>query len=307
MGFKRLALYLKETRAPFFTASIIPVLFGTAMGFKDAGRIDIWLFLLTLAGVVSLHAGANVVNDYFDHTSGADWANTKFVRPFTGGSRMIQNGLLGAREVLIEGLVFYTVGSLIGIYLAYRVGMPVLWLGVFGVVTSFFYTSPPLRLVHRGIGEVVIALNFGTLVAVGTYYVQTKRLLLRPAISSLPIAILVLLILYVNEFQDLDGDREVGKLGWVARLGTRRAVWLYGVLLAAVYLIIIAAVATSYLPIYALAALFTIPMAVKAVVTAHKNYMDPKGLVPANVSTILLHLLVGGILTVSYLLPDPIF
>lgn len=78
-------LILMAIRAPFLTASIVPVLLGASLAFFHSGTWHWSLFLWTLAAMALIHAGANVANDYFDHLSGNDEANVDFVRPFTGG------------------------------------------------------------------------------------------------------------------------------------------------------------------------------------------------------------------------------
>lgn len=300
---KRIKLYLLETRPQFFTATVIPILLGSVIGWRDAVAFNWSLFILTLTGGLCLHAGVNVTNDYFDHKSGNDGINREFVSPFTGGSRMIQKGLLAPLEVLSEGLICYAIGSAIGIYLVFRTGMPILWIGLVGVATSFFYTAPPVKLAHRGAGEIFVALDFGVLMTLGAYYVQTGRLAWTPLAASLPISILILLVLYINEFQDFTADTAVGKRGWVARLGREKASKLYGLILAAAYLALIFGVASGAVPQWGLAALLTLPIAFRAIKTARANYDSISLLTPANAATIQLHLLVGLMLTASYLVP----
>ncbi len=297
----KIKLYLLEMRPPFFTAAIVPVLLGSALAWHNTSKFSWFLFFLTLLGGVLLHAGVNITNDYYDHKSGTDDINKEFANPFTGGSRMIQNGLLSPREVLIEGLLCYAVGSLIGIYLIYRCGLPILWLGLFGVATSFFYTAPPIKLVHRGIGEIFIGLNFGTFMTLGAYYVQTQKLSWAPVIASLPVALLILLVLYINEFQDYNADKTVGKLHWVARMGRQAASKGYAILLISVYFMVALGVITGDLSKWSLAAFLTIPLAVKAIKIVRKEYDNPAALTPANALTIQLHLFIGLILTVAYL------
>ena len=110
---------------------------GAAIAWRREGAFDLFLFLLALAGGVLLHAGANVANDYFDHKSGNDEANVDFVRPFTGGSRMIQTGRMSPAEVLAEALICYALAVTIGIYLSYKVSWIILLLGLIGVFSGF--------------------------------------------------------------------------------------------------------------------------------------------------------------------------
>ena len=108
------SLWLRQLRAPFFTASIVPVLVGSACGFAVAGTVNPLLFALALVAIVFMHAGANIANDYFDHTSRNDWLN-KNPTPFSGGSQLIQQGLLTPKFVLTAALIAIATGALIGL------------------------------------------------------------------------------------------------------------------------------------------------------------------------------------------------
>lgn len=171
------------------------------------------------------------------------------------------------------------------------------------MATSFFYTAPPVKLVHRGIGEIFVGLNFGTLTTLGTYYVQTQELSWAPVIASLPVAILILLVLYINEFQDYNADKAVGKLHWVARMGRQAASKGYTIMLSSVYFLIALGVVTRALSVWSFTAFLTIPLAVKAIKIARREYDNPAALTPANALTIQLHLIIGLLLTIAYLLP----
>ncbi|MFQ5884998.1 MAG: prenyltransferase, partial [Thermoplasmata archaeon] len=105
----RLGIWAREIRAPFLTASILPVLVGTAIAYARFGIFYWDIFLLALVGGVCLQIGANVANDYFDYKSGTDNINVEYTRPFTGGSRMIQQGLMTPRGVFAEAMVFYAI------------------------------------------------------------------------------------------------------------------------------------------------------------------------------------------------------
>jgi 1,4-dihydroxy-2-naphthoate polyprenyltransferase len=297
----KLKLYLMEMRAPFFTATIVPILLGTAIAYNLNSAFNGFYFTLTLLAGILLHAGANILNDYFDHKSSNDELNKEYVRPFTGGSRMIQEKLLTAKEVLVEALICLIFGSAIGIYLAIKIGWVILAIGIFGVFSAIFYVDPIVKLVGRGIGELFIGLNFGVAMTFGAYYVQASQFSWIPIIASLPVAILIAALLYINEFQDAKADEAVGKNHLVIRLGKKRAVTGYVLLMVATYLAVVIGVVTNNLPPITLIALLTMPIAYKATKVAQDNYEDSAKLVPANVSTILNHLLTGLLLIVSFI------
>ena len=290
---RKWVLLLQELRLPFLTASLVPVLLGSALAYYQTGRFQWSVFFLALLGMALLHAGANVANDYFDHRSGNDEANQEFVRPFTGGSRLIQTGQLSAREVLTLAIVCFALGSVCGAVLALKTGWVVLALGAVGIVVGYFYTAPPFSLCAHGLGEPVVALSFGILPVLGAYYVQTRTLTVATALASIPVAILITAVLFINQFQDARADEAVGKRHWVVRLGKRRSALVYAGLMGGWMLAQALLVLGRYLPFSALWALVGAVPAAVAVWTASQYFDDSKKLAPANALTIVTHLLVG--------------
>ncbi|HID86608.1 MAG TPA: 1,4-dihydroxy-2-naphthoate octaprenyltransferase [Anaerolineae bacterium] len=301
MSRSKFNIWLEEIRAPFFTATIVPVVLGAVIAWVRTGAFHWGAFLLTLLAGLCLHAGTNVINDYFDHLSGNDEINVEFVRPFTGGSRMIQKGLLQPQEVLRGALIFFALGSIIGLYLACARGPVVLILGLIGLFSGFFYTAPPIFLARWGIGELVVGVNFGVLMTLGSYYVQTRALAWEPVVASIPVTLLIAGVLYINEFQDAPADQAVGKTHLVVRLGRRRAVVGYEIIMAATYLSIVLGVLTQLISPFALLGLLTLPIALKSVRTARVHYDEYLKLAPANAGTVMTHLLTGLLLSVGYL------
>jgi 1,4-dihydroxy-2-naphthoate octaprenyltransferase len=294
-------LWVIKTRAPFFTATIVPIILGTLIAWARTGTFYPGYFLLTLIGGVCLHAGVNMTNDYFDHTWGSDEVNQEFASPFTGGSRLIQMGIVSPKTMLWQGLAFFLVGGIIGLFLAYTRGSWVLWLGLFGALTGYFYTAPPFRLVATGIGELFIALDFGVLMVLGAYYTQATEMSSEAAIASLPVAVLIAAILYINEFQDMKADQAVGKNQIVVRLGRRRAAIGYGLLMIVTYGSLILGVALAGVSPFALLGLLTAPLAWKAYRIARANYDNLPALMPANAATVKTHMFTGLLMSLGYL------
>ncbi|MFZ5517247.1 MAG: 1,4-dihydroxy-2-naphthoate octaprenyltransferase [Candidatus Zhuqueibacterota bacterium] len=298
----KLKLWIMEVRAPFFTATLIPVILGTTIAYHMTQSIH-WLhFVLTLVGAVMLHAGANVINDYFDHLSRNDEINEEFMRPFSGGSRLIQDKLLTPKEVLVGALIFLFLGSLIGLYFTYKFGWVVLAIGILGVFSAVFYVAPGVNLVARGIGELLIGINFGVLMTLGAYYTQTGSFSWIPIVSSLPVALLIAAVLYINEFPDARADEAVGKNHLVVRFGKERAVKGYIAIILLTYFTVVVSVVTDVLPPVSLIALLTLPLALKSIKVAQENYDNSIKLVPANATTILNHLFTGLLLILSFFL-----
>jgi 1,4-dihydroxy-2-naphthoate octaprenyltransferase len=294
-----IAVWLRELRAEFLTASIVPVILAAAVARYETGGIDPLLFVLTLAGVVFLHLGANTANDYFDHLSGNDALNVDYVRPFTGGSRLIQQGLISPGSVIVTSILFFAAALTIGVVLTMIRGPLVLALGLAGVLFGFFYTAPPLSFASRGLGELTVGLSFGVLAVSGTYFVQTGTVTAGCIVASLAPTFLIIAVIVINEFQDSSADARVGRRTLVVRAGTRKAVALYGAVILLSYVSIIIGTAADLLPPLTLIALATAPLALKAIATARAHHASPAALAPANALTIIIHLSCGLLMAIG--------
>jgi 1,4-dihydroxy-2-naphthoate polyprenyltransferase len=293
-------LFLRATRLPFLTASLVPILLGIAVAAAD-GFYRMPFALLTLLGGIFIHLGLNVANDVFDTMSGADGANTTPTQ-FSGGSRVIHYGLVSLRGMILLAAAFYLAGMAIGLYLAVERGFwPLVAIGAAGVAISIAYTAPPFRLVHRGVGEFAVALGFGPVMVLGAYFVQAQRLTAEAWFISMPVAILIALVLYMNEVPDRAGDAKAGKRTLPVRLPRESVIWGYAVSIFACYGLIALGSITGISARPTIIALATIPIAVKALRGLRANYEDPYALMPAMATNIQLHLFTGLLLFVGYL------
>lgn len=292
-------LFLRATRLPFLSATIVPVMLGVAV----AARNGPWrpgLAGLTLLAACFIHLGLNVANDVFDASSGADEANTRPTQ-FSGGSRVIQYGLVSRRTMALMAAGFYAAGIAIGVWLAVERGFwPIFWVGAAGVFISVAYTAPPLRLVHRGIGEVMVALGFGPIVTLGAFYVQAQRFTLEAAYASLPVAILIALVLYLNEIPDRTSDAIAGKRTLPVRWSPAGVMRGYALAVIATYALIVGGVASELIPVPALVSLVTIPIAIAVYKGAKASYDDPYALMPTMAKNINLHFITGILLVLGF-------
>lgn len=296
---RRLFYFLQELRAEFLTASLLPAAAGTALAYYHTGRCRWNLLALCLAAVGLVHSGANVLNDYCDSVTGNDACNTDFARPFTGGSRLIQDGLLSRREVLTFAIVLLGAGLLAGLWLAWLTGPLVLWLGLAGIAGGILYSLPRVGLGAHGLGEPAVAVLFGVLPLTGSYYVQTGTVTTAAVALALPLAVLVAAVLFINQFQDVRADAAVGKRTWVVRLGLRRAAHVFAVLMGLWAGVLAAGVALRLIPVPALTGLFPVPLGAYAAVHAHRAAARPRELVPANRATVLLNFCVTALIAVT--------
>lgn len=298
---RKLKVWLKAVRPQFFTATIVPIILGGVIAWHQFGNFD-WLnFLLALVGGIFIHAGLDLANDYFDHTSGVDEIN-QFPTPFSAGSRVIQEKLLSAKQVLWGSIFCFLIGIIIGLYLNFvLLGNTLLIIGIIGMFLAFFYTAGPLRIGYTGFGELSVGLGFGPVMVLGSYYVQTNQLSWIPFFASVPVGILIALVLYINEFPDYEADKTVNKRTLVVILGKKKAIKIYYLLLGFIYLWVILGVITKIFPYFALMVFITLPLCLKAVKVAKSNYDKIYELLPANAATIGLHLTIGLLLSGSYI------
>ena len=298
--------WLVIMRLPFLTATFIPIFVGAAVANLSGFPVD-WGWLgLTLLGGSLLHIGTNTANDYFDHTSGTDEANYNYMVPFSGGSRSIQMGLISARGMLTVAIVSFGLSAVVGIPLIQKAGMPVLWLGLIGFFSGLFYTAPPFRFASRkGLGELIIGLNFGPLMVAGSTLVQTGKLLPEAFLAGIPIGLLVAAIVYVNEFPDHDGDKATGKDTLIVVFGPEKARIGYVLLVAGAFISIIVMALNGTFPMLTLIALVASYFGVRAIQILYKYY-DDRLLQPANAGTINMHFITGVLFCIGIWLGTPV-
>jgi 1,4-dihydroxy-2-naphthoate octaprenyltransferase len=218
----RLSTWLAATRPAFLTASVMPVLVGLAFSWQAHGVINVELGLATLLNIVLIHAGANVLNDYFDAKNGTDAANTARVFPFSGGSRFIQNGVLTTGQTFWLGAVLLGSGALLGLAVAAVAGPFVLAIGLLGGLLAIYYSAPPC-LACRGLGDIAIAACFGVLPVAGTEYIQAGMVSPGNLWLGAAVGCFVAGILWINSIPDIEADRAAGKRTLPVRLGPARA------------------------------------------------------------------------------------
>lgn len=288
------------TRLPFLTATLVPVALGGAVAARH--HVFRWgWFLLALVAAAAVHLGLNMANDLFDQASGADEANAT-PTPFSGGSRVLQYGLVSRRGMLTGCVGLYVLAVGIGAYLAAARGWGLLGIGAAGVFLSLAYTAPPFRLVHRGLGEPVTALGFGPVMAVGTFYACAGHWSWETVVASIPVAVLIALVLYVNQIPDRAGDAAAGKRTLIVRWSPSAVLAAYAAAVVAAFAAVVVEAAVGVTPRWTLLALLPAPLAVRVWRGMRANYLQPYGLMPAMQTNIALHLFTGLLLMAGYLL-----
>lgn len=223
----RPALWVRASRAPFLSASLVPVLLGAFAAYWRYGSLSAWRLAVSLAGIACVHLGANLANDYYDFKTGCDSINPE-PTPFSGGSRVIQEGLISSAAIIGASAAFSALGFAIGLYLNSLVpGNGVIILALAGIGGGLLYTAVPVKLSYRGLGEIAVFFCFGPLLVSGSYLVQAGRLDAWAFAVSVPAGLLVLAILLVNEVLDVEWDGRAGKNTLAVSLGRERGYSLF--------------------------------------------------------------------------------
>jgi len=168
-----LAKWLQAFRLHYVPTSIFPALLGSVIAWATYREFNYWYVVLVIVGTALHHIGLNMIDDVFDYLHAVDQIHGEAKNPYTGGSGVLTEGLLPARHVLLASVLCYLIGLMIAVYLTVHVGWPVLLFAVIGVFSSVFYTMPPIRYGYRGFGELSLLLNFGPVICLGAFYVQT--------------------------------------------------------------------------------------------------------------------------------------
>lgn len=299
--------WLVITRAPFLTAIILPILIAAAwVAYQGNGPFPAGRFWIALLAGIALHIAANTFNDYFDWRSGTDKANNDYFLPYSGGSRSIELGLINEKALFRVASISLSLSAVLGVALAVMSGPFVLLFGLAGAFSAYFYTAPPLRLIaRRGIGELLIGLNFGPLAVAGTVYALTGQVSLVDFLAGVPIGLLTTAILWINQFPDEEADRVTGKINLVVLLGKRQARWGYLLLIATAFGLVLYCILAGILPVGALLFLGGLPLAVIASRVLLREY-NQRTLVRANVATIQLQAVAGFLMVIGLLLSNQI-
>lgn len=246
-------IYFKATRPFAFPASFIPVIIGTFL----SSNFNFWLFLLTILGILSFHAGINALNDHMDHKYGVDDYLT------IGSSRVLQDEIMSEKEHLFLIIILLLISLICGIVLTYIRGIFLLIIILIGAFLGIFYQLKPLGLKYRGLGDISIFFAFGPLLSLGSYYVQEGKFSWIPFILIIPVALITVGILHANNFRDIEEDARVKATTIANLIGYKISSYYYLALILAPYLLVLIFVILKLLPYWSLIVFFTLKKAIK--------------------------------------------
>ena len=263
-----LSIWWEGIRPAYLLLSLLPVVLGSVVAWTQSvslktprGTFHPVKFVITLAAVLLLQIGANLVNDYYDYLRGIDTSNT------LGPGGLIQQGLIKPVRVLSFGLIALGLGALLGAFVAVSGGWLVIVFGLIGVLAAYFYSGEPKALTSLALGELVFFFIFGPLLTLGSYMVQTGHLDRTVYIYSISLGILATAFIHLNNMRDTASDAPAGKLTLASLLGLRLSRTLYVVLVLGAYAPIVALGLPRHAPHLLLIVLWTLPTLVIAITT----------------------------------------
>jgi 1,4-dihydroxy-2-naphthoate polyprenyltransferase len=238
-------------------AAAAGVVMGCALAWRD-GFFRLDAALACLLAALLLQIGSNLANDVFDFERGADTPER------LGPTRVTQAGLLTPREVKLGMAIVFGLAALIGLYLAYLGGLPIILIGVAAILSAIAYTGGPFPLGYHGLGDIFVFIFFGLASVAGTYFVQAGFVSPAAWWMTIPPGLIITAILVVNNLRDLENDRKANKRTLAVRFGERATKIQYVLCIILAYLTLPLAASVNIIPWMSLLAWLSIPFATRA-------------------------------------------
>ncbi len=271
VGFKKWVLIAHPWSFP---ASASPALIAVSYAFYlysmgIAGPLNWGYGILAIFGAVIFHMSGNILGDYHDFISGVD------MKEKTGPVRPLVKGYLAPRAALVYGYTVLGVGILLGIYLLVHTGLPLLFIGVIGIVSSTLY----YKFKYAALGDLLIFICYGLAIALGTLYVMTAQLVWPVLLVSAPVGLLIVSVLHANNTRDMVQDNSAGIRTLAMNQGLEGAQVTYQTLLLATYLLIAILVMIKLVSPFTFLVLLSFPLAMKNIKRMKTATMDDLGII----------------------------
>ena len=251
---KKLNSWLLASRPKTLLAAVVPVMVGSALA-VSMNKFFLPYSLVALLCSVLIQVGTNFTNDLYDYFKGSDTVKRK------GPRRVLASGLISVKEMKLAIILVFGLTFLLGLYLVYSVGILILWVGIFSIFAGIIYTAGPYPLAYNGLGDVFVFIFFGIIGTMGTFYLHTQEISILSFVVSIPVGALITNILVVNNYRDIDEDREANKKTLAVVTGRIFTRWQFILLITLSYLTTILLYLNFNYSLWILLPLFTIPIA----------------------------------------------
>lgn len=239
------------TRPWSFPASTMPVVATLAYLFWNGESINWLIGLWTLVTIIVFHAAGNTWSDYFDFKKGVD-------REDTVGGTSITSGEFQPKEIKKLATCLLVLAVVSGLALTYCTGLPTLYFGLAGCALTLLY--PQLK--YHALGDLNIFLTYSVLPILGTSYVATGSIVEKALWLVLPIGLITVGILHVNNARDIEHDTRAGIKTFAMLIGKRASVYIYIAELILPFITVIVAILCKAMPVVAVIVLIALKPAI---------------------------------------------
>lgn len=200
-------------RPKTLTAALIPILVGTELVYALGFSVKLWVSLLALLSSLFIQIGTNLINDAMDFKKGADTPERM------GPQRITLDGAATFQKVYGAGLFAFFIALMLGAPLVYEGGWPIVLIGVLSLICGYAYTGGPFPLAYKGLGDLFVIIFFGLIAVSGIVYIHTGEWRFEAFLAGLQIGALATVLIAINNFRDMDGDKKVNKNTLAVRFG----------------------------------------------------------------------------------------
>jgi 1,4-dihydroxy-2-naphthoate octaprenyltransferase len=211
--------WLAGARPRTLQVAVVPVVVGTAVAGAQ-GSVIWWRAAAALVVSLGIQVGTNYANDYSDGVRGTDTVRV-------GPVRLVASGLASPAAVRRAAVAAFAVAAFAGLALAVTVGPQLIAVGAVCIAAGWLYTGGPRPYGYIGLGELFVFVFFGLVATAGSAYVQLERVTGLAVLAGVPIGLLAVAILVVNNLRDLPNDAVAGKRTLAVRLGASATRVLY--------------------------------------------------------------------------------
>ena len=291
-----LSAWFRVIRVRFLLASVIAVSVGLALNWHYTGTINIPDAILTVAGVMALHASVDMLNDYWDFKRGID-TRTKRTK-MSGGTGVLPDGLLKPRSVYRAGIISLGIGSGLGAYFVITDGIVIAIILGFAILSIYFYST---KIVDSGMAEIFVAIK-GIMIVLGTFFIQTGEIVPGSILAGIIIGILSSLVLLITSFPDYEADKSRKRKTLVIVAGRQRAAHVFWMFPIVAYGMIIFGTYAGVFPYLSLITFFGMPLAIKSGIGLGRHYDKTDELVPFMSAAVSFSRITGVLFAVSFII-----
>ena len=291
-----ISVWFRVIRIKFLLASVIAVSLGLAVSYWQTKNLDIIHGVITMGGVIALHASVDLLNDFWDYKRGID-AITQRTK-FSGGTGVLPEGLLKPSTVYRAGVICLVLGSAAGAYFIWIYGWVIAVILGFAILSIYFYST---KIVDSGLGEIFVGIK-GTMIVLGTMFIQTQQIAPENIIAGIVAGSLSSFVLFITSFPDHDADKQKGRKTLVIVLGKNKAANLFWAFPAVCYGLVSGAVIAQIIPVYCLMIFATAPSLMRIGPKLKQTLDDPIRFESIMKSTVLFSRITGALFVAGFLI-----